>query len=336
MLIANDWRVRLLRGLESDLEVFLFMKKHEFTTVEQQIEILRDRGLIFNSMEDAIFRLRKYGYYNIINGYKDNYIVKDGDTEYYKDGVSFEQIYSLFILDHGIRNMTMLVMLDIEENLKTQVAYVIGKYFSADYTSYSDIRNYKNIKIKNPRFCLKNILAQLDAAYHSDKDPIKYYRERYGNVPPWVLFKGVYLSTVVNLVRYLKSVQKEEVLKGFFAIDTNYSLTSKDKELFAIFLSLFLEYRNLCAHGGRIYNYSSPINLVLDTNMQKAIGSPCSEVSSFCKLTAALAALSDGLPFENIKRCVESEINRHCIVFPDDKDYLLTAMGINNVSIYNF
>ena len=65
---------------------------------------------------------------------------------------------------------------------------------------------------KDPRFSLDNILNTLrkDAKYN-DKNPIKYYRNTYHCVPPWVLFKGIFLSTLVNFVRLFKEKQKNEL-----------------------------------------------------------------------------------------------------------------------------
>lgn len=77
---------------------------HPFTTIDQQIQLLEDRKLIFRSKEYAKQILSMYGYYNVINGYKDNYVISVDGEEQYKEGVTFEQIVSLFSMDHSIRN----------------------------------------------------------------------------------------------------------------------------------------------------------------------------------------------------------------------------------------
>lgn len=59
-------------------------KPQEFTTIEQQIELLKSRNLVFKSEKNAKIILESYGYYEIINGYKDFYIKKltlQNDTE---------------------------------------------------------------------------------------------------------------------------------------------------------------------------------------------------------------------------------------------------------------
>ena len=58
-----------------------------------------------------------YGYYDIINGKKENYVVVGDGKARYRYGICFEQVFSLFSLDHEIRNRVMVTMLE-------SVAYV--------------------------------------------------------------------------------------------------------------------------------------------------------------------------------------------------------------------
>lgn len=55
------------------------MKKEpqEFTTINQQIDLLKSRNLIFKSEKNAKIILESYGYYEIINGYKNFYVEKN-------------------------------------------------------------------------------------------------------------------------------------------------------------------------------------------------------------------------------------------------------------------
>lgn len=61
------------------------MLDKNFTTFEEQINILKNRNLKFTSEESALTALKRYGYYNIINGYKDPYVDIIDDKEHYKD-----------------------------------------------------------------------------------------------------------------------------------------------------------------------------------------------------------------------------------------------------------
>lgn len=118
-----------------------------FTTFEEQIKILKGRKLTFINEEGAIDALRRYGYYNIINGYKDpyvHYIEEDGEQkEFYNEGVTFEQVFSLYMMDRYLRSAVMDAMLEVEDNLKTAAAHTIGEVFTAELPVYLSRTNYK-------------------------------------------------------------------------------------------------------------------------------------------------------------------------------------------------
>lgn len=301
-----------------------------FTTIPQQIDILKSRGLKFRSEDVAAQELQRHGYYNIINGYKDNYVIKEDSQERYRDTVYFEQIYSLFNVDHDIRNCIMIAMLEVEEQLKTQLAYVIAKNFTADYAEYSKITNYRNQQVRNQHFTLAATLAKLDTAYHSDKDPILYNRVAYGNVPPWVLFKGVYFSTVVNLVRFLKGAQKEELFSLMFDAPIEAYCEPNFKKMCADVLSMFREYRNVCAHGGRIYNHVPDNTYLVDVRWFDIDNAALSAIG-IGKLLVALSLLRDKRAYDYLSSMVESNVNMHCLQYPDDADYILDSMGIRGL-----
>lgn len=77
--------------------------------------------------------------------------------------------------------------------------------------------------------------------------------EKYGTVPPWILFKSVYFSTIVNYIDQLKTRERRKIVQRIYKLDN----ISEDDQLQIMMDTLFiaLEYRNMAAHGGRIYNY---------------------------------------------------------------------------------
>lgn len=75
-----------------------------FKTTEHQIAILESRHLLFHDKEMATKNLERYGYYEIINGYKDNFMIDPSDDgKGFKDDVSFDHIYQLFMVDPTVK-----------------------------------------------------------------------------------------------------------------------------------------------------------------------------------------------------------------------------------------
>ncbi|MBQ3142445.1 MAG: Abi family protein [Bacilli bacterium] len=63
---------------------------------EELIEYLISKNVKIINKKDTLNKLSKYSYYSIINSYKN--IFKNENNEY-KDGVTFDEIFSLYEFD---------------------------------------------------------------------------------------------------------------------------------------------------------------------------------------------------------------------------------------------
>lgn len=76
------------------------MEDKPFKTVGQQIDLLNEqRNLNIQNMEAAKNALKRYGYYEIINGYKEPFLVDaDNDDTGYLSEANFEHIFASSLL----------------------------------------------------------------------------------------------------------------------------------------------------------------------------------------------------------------------------------------------
>lgn len=88
------------------------MREIPYSDINTQITKLKNKGLHFNDLDHAKNMMSIYGYYNIINTYKEPYIHIENGEKVYNAGVSFEQIFSLFTFDHTLRNSVLSSMLE--------------------------------------------------------------------------------------------------------------------------------------------------------------------------------------------------------------------------------
>ena len=304
----------------------------QYTTPEQQIQLLKDKHLYFNNESKAIECLNMYGYYNIINSYKGPYIEKVNGKKMYRSGTSFEQIFSLFSFDHSLRNAIMASMTDLEEHLKACVAEVITESFGPDQRNYLKWDNYRDRKNSKERFSLKGILASLNATLASDKDPIKYYRENYSVVPPWILFKGVYFSTLINFIRLFKTNEKSKLIQKLYGMSENDARLPIASTLLSQSLFMCLEFRNLSAHGGRVYNYQPSHSMPNATDLKDIIilrDKPIiyTDNSGIGQLVFALSLLRYQNPFYSLCEAINNQINVHLQTYPSDQEYIESVIG---------
>lgn len=308
-----------------------------YTTIQQQIESLEKKGLLFGDKGHAQVVLERYGYYNIVNSYKEPYQnVVDGVKQYIP-GTTFEQIYSLFLLDHNLRNSIMAAMLELEECLRAATAEVIAVSFGVCHNEYLNFRNYRDRYCANPRFSLNSILGRLRNNAGSDKDPIRYYRERYHMVPPWILLKGTYFSTLINWIKYLKKEQKQKLMRIMLRISDDEDVTDELTTFFQTILFICLDYRNAAAHGGRIYNfrsqYTDSINFTDDIIKKFSNLEKIQDTSGINLLLGLLSVFKDDQSFRIINNSLNKQVNKHLQKYPDDIELLSDNMGISIRSV---
>ena len=149
---------------------------------------------------------------------------------------------------------------DFELNLRTALSYFIAKYFTSNDSQYLLRENFRSGKLSTYRgkqeYEIDQLLRKLNKIKNDNVQPMKHYRRKYGNVPPWILIKGTTFGNLIKLYNLQKGNIKTEVISLMLGIPTELISNNEElKNLFGDLLRLFLKYRNRSAHGGRIYNY---------------------------------------------------------------------------------
>ena len=254
------------------------MDEINYTTPTEQIEKLRSQNMIILNEDFAKEQLQQCGYSNLIKSYRDPYTLVSNGRKIYRSGITFEQVLSLYTLDKNLRNAVMSAMLDLEEHIKEAAADVVASSFGVHQDRYLQFRNYRDKSKRKRRFSLDGILETMQKTLKTDKNPIFHYSSVHGIVPPWILFKSIYFSS--------------------------------------------LEYRNLAAHGGRIYNYEckNKLRVIQNTN---------SNFHGFSLLLLLLSFFKYSSPFEILNDALTKELNRHCNLFPEDITYLGQILNVN-------
>lgn len=117
----------------------------EFKTINEQIEILKMRGLVFDNEEFAKEKLLETNYYNTINGYKKLFItLDDSGNEIFKNNTKYEELFYLSEFDRSMRTVYLENILKTENRLKTLVAYYFSEKYGHD--NYLKIDNFDTLK----------------------------------------------------------------------------------------------------------------------------------------------------------------------------------------------
>lgn len=198
----------------------------------------------------------------------------------------------------------MAAMLDLEEHIKEATADVVAQSFGTHQDEYLNYRNYQNKRKYKHRFSLSGILETLRNTLETDKEPIRHYMSKYGVVPPWILFKSVYFSTIINFIDQLKAPQQNMMVRKMYSLTETSSEGNQVKRMMDT-LFIALEYRNIAAHGGRIYNYRCKRELSDSDSI------PSSQ-KGFSLLLRLLHTLKYHGPYNYLNSALNRELNRHC------------------------
>ncbi|HFI0122433.1 TPA: Abi family protein [Streptococcus suis] len=234
------------------------MEQKPFKTFEEQIQILKERNLSFVNEDAAIDILSTYSYYEIINGYKG---VGIEAGEKYKDGVTFEQLFNLFLMDKKIRSAISNAIHEIEAHLRTALSYAVAKYYSADQNEYLKRRYYEKGNTKKGQSQRTQLLKKCQKILNDTSQPYKHYREHHGNIPPWILVKGM---TFGNLITFYK-LQMPEIKTEVISLMTKIPSELIDNDLKDMVINIFyflLAHRNNSAHVSRAYNFKTEKNKI--------------------------------------------------------------------------
>ena len=103
------------------------MRSKIFKTLDEQIEILRNKGLIINNPEKTKEILYRENYF-FISGYRHLFMRTYKDRKFFL-GTTFEELYATFLFDRKIRNIMFKYILIIENNVKSKISYVLSRKY---------------------------------------------------------------------------------------------------------------------------------------------------------------------------------------------------------------
>ncbi|WP_314881399.1 Abi family protein [Filifactor alocis] len=320
--------------------------KKPFTTIDQQINILKKRNLLFVDEETAKRYLTQYNYYEIVNGYKECFL-KQKDPDIFKDNITFDHLFSLYDLDKKIQRAVRDSTLEFEMNLKAATSYVIAEKFGVDEKVYLKRTNYKSGNFINTGNTTKNKVYEIDQVLNKfnkitkeNTQPFKHYRDKHGHIPPWILVKGATLGNMKSFFKLQKSEVKNEIISIMTGIPLSIiqsPIGEEIKNLFSDTLNLCYKFRNRASHSGRIFNYKAdgakirynklfhPMKGISQKDYKQGYGQ-----NDIFTLLCTLYNISPQTPHFFLRFGIAYNLEKYLELFSDDKDFILSQMGVPN------
>lgn len=209
-------------------------------SIDEQLVLLQQRGLIINDREEAGLFLSTVGYYRLSAYFKPFQIENDSQHPF-KTNVNFSTISRLYHFDRKLR----LHILDAIERIEVAFRVAFSNNLATRYSAiwYTDASHFKNAQ-----YHLAFMARVADALRNHDKPYIKHYFEQYDlpEYPPsWMLIECLSFGSWSKAYRNLLRRQDKKAIADVFG-QPFIRLES--------WLQALTDLRNMCAHHERVWN----------------------------------------------------------------------------------
>ncbi len=213
------------------------------TTIEEQINLLEQRGIIITDKEKAKTQLLDIGYFRLGSyffPFESSYPEQKNRNHNYQPNTNFCDAIELYYFDVDLRNILTKYILRIEINIRTYITYTISNYYKEFPTWFVDNKFVEEKYVND--FC-KKYKKELK------KNPIinrhhKKHQEEYA--PAWKTMEFMTFGSIIELYKNLKNNK----LKSDIAKHYGYNSSS----VFYKHLNIIRTIRNSCAHSNTLFD----------------------------------------------------------------------------------
>lgn len=236
------------------------------TTIDEQIEILKKRGMNFdNDIKKSKEILQDIGYYRLGFYWHPFEIDK---AHNFKENTNFSTIINLYYLDFDLRNLITNYINRIEINFRSNVIYYVSNRFKNSPTWFFDPNVVEQYFIKElPTFYDKNFIKNNKTIKNHHK---KYINDKYA--PAWKTLEFFSFGTILKIYSALKDTAIKQ------RISEKYNIRNIEK--FENLMRTIVYLRNICAHSNVLFDLQTPkgISVVPMIDLQNDRHSLCSSL----------------------------------------------------------
>lgn len=212
---------------------------------DEQIDLLRRRGMVIDDVDTALEELRRVGYYRL-SGYW-RFFQHDpafGDNRF-REGTRFSKIASLYRSDEQLREQCGMAVAEVEVALRTSFAHVIAERHGP-YGVFLKADSYTQPPKRQ---------VPVDQAIRDDLDRarqtfvVRHRADDYRDLPVWAAVDVLSFGTLSKAIDFIRD---EDVRRG---VADTWGLRQMG---FSSTVRSLAVLRNTCAHHSRLWNTVPP------------------------------------------------------------------------------
>ncbi|GAA3772445.1 Abi family protein [Corallibacter vietnamensis] len=208
-------------------------------TYQEQLDRLKERGLIVNNEAKAIHLLENLSYYRI-SGYLYPMLTDNKEDHEFKKGSTFENAFKMYCFDRELKQLIYSDIEKIEVSFRAKLTYVLSHKYNAFWYTYEGL-------FKNRDKHLKSLETTYKMVSDSTEDFAIKYRKRYVNTyqPSWMALEIVTFTHLSVVYENLKDTAAKSEISEHYGVP--YQLLEN-------WLKILTYTRNICAHHSRFWN----------------------------------------------------------------------------------
>lgn len=233
------------------------IERREFKSLEEQLQILKERGLTINDDAIASRYLLTNNYYNIINGYS-KYFQTTHDK--FISGANFDEVSRLYFFDKEIKQIMLNAILSAEHHLKSALAYRFAEAYPNRRYAYLNVECYKESSILDIVYTISKISRLIKKNNRYKESSIHHYIANYDDIPIWVLVDYLEFGDIQSMIFALpKSIQNKiaKDMAEFLMNNLGTDELTLPPETLNSYIKNIHEARNVCAHGNRLLDFQA-------------------------------------------------------------------------------
>lgn len=203
-------------------------------TVDQQIELLKEKKLIIEDEDRARYWLSHVSYYRLKNY---TFSFKDiNDNNNFIPNTSFDQVVNLYLFDRKLKLIIFDGLEAIEVAIKTMLSNTLsnahGAHWYLEETKFGE------------KFEYEKFMEVVKEEYADpDEHSVKVFKTIYTELPPsWMIMEFLTFGTVSKIFEHITARQEKLAICWHFNLPDNVLMS---------WLHCFTHMRNRCAHHAR-------------------------------------------------------------------------------------
>lgn len=223
----------------------------EAKTIEEQLALLKSRGVIIQDEKKAKENLMDIGYYRLgfyAFPFEQKFPSLRARDHLVKCGTRFNDIVDLYYFDTDLRKILTQYIHRIEVSLRTYITYTASVKYKKD-----------PIWFVNPKYVEDSYIQQFPSKVYKtiqDNPIIKRHHKKYADdryAPAWKTMEFMTMGNVLMLYDNLRDQSLKEEIAQHYGCNV---------KAFVNYFDTIRILRNHCAHGTCIYNMRLPKGIV--------------------------------------------------------------------------